>query len=131
MGRVQPFLHGGAAVPHAFGDGHPAHALRPVDGHRRRVRGAAQGAPKEKGLRITAGTLGRVVDYHIKDANHMGAAMAPAVRDCIRAHFADTGRKMGEDYDYIFTGDLGWIGREILLELLRRMRATRAPGTAD
>ena len=77
-----------------------------------------KGAPKEKGLRITAGTLGRVVDYHIKDANHMGAAMAPAVRDCIRAHFADTGRKMGEDYDYIFTGDLGWIGREILLELL-------------
>ena len=69
--------------------------------------------------------------YHIKDANHMGAAMAPAVRDCIRAHFADTGRKMGEDYDYIFTGDLGWIGQGNSAGAIGRMRATRAPGTAD
>lgn len=72
---------------------------------------------KAKGLHVTAGTLGRVIDYQIKDANHMGAAMAPAVRDCMRAHFVDTGRDPGY-YDVIATGDLGWIGREILMELL-------------
>ena len=29
--------------------------------------------------RLTHGTLGRVIDYEVTDANHMGAAMAPAV----------------------------------------------------
>ena len=28
---------------------------------------------------LTHGTIGRVIDYEVKDANHMGAAMAPAV----------------------------------------------------
>ena len=71
----------------------------------------------QPGLRVTAGTIGRVIDYKIKDANHMGAAMAPAVWDCIRAHMDDTGRR--EDYyDMVVTGDLGWIGRDLLLELM-------------
>ena len=42
--------------------------------------------------------------------------MAPAVFDCISAHLADTGRSEA-DYDLIATGDLGWIGRDLLLEL--------------
>lgn len=71
------------------------------------------------GLRVTAGTLGRIVDYKIKDANHMGAAMAPAVYDTIRAHLSDMGRSAA-DYDLIATGDLGWIGRNLLLELFRQ-----------
>ena len=70
------------------------------------------------GLYITAGTLGRIVDPKIKDANHMGAAMAPAVEAAILAHFDDTGAS-ADDFDLIATGDLGWIGREILLQLLR------------
>ena len=71
------------------------------------------------GLRVTAGTVGRVVDLKIKDANHMGAAMAPAVYDTIAAHLADMGRTSA-DYDLIATGDLGWIGRNLLVELFRR-----------
>ena len=67
--------------------------------------------------RLTHTTLGRVVDYQVKDANHMGAAMAPAVADTLAGHFQDTGRSFA-DYDLIATGDLGWIGREILMELL-------------
>ena len=71
------------------------------------------------GLRVCSGTVGRVVDMKIKDANHMGAAMAPAVYDTIVAHLMDTGRNLDE-YDLIATGDLGWIGRNLLAELFRR-----------
>ena len=67
-------------------------------------------------LRVAAGTVGRIVDLNITDANHMGAAMAPAVFDTIAAHLADTGRT-ANDFDLIATGDLGWIGRELLLAL--------------
>ncbi|MBR6891165.1 MAG: stage V sporulation protein AD, partial [Clostridia bacterium] len=67
-------------------------------------------------LRVTAGTVGRIIDLNITDANHMGAAMAPAVFDCLSAHLSDTGRT-AEDFDLIATGDLGWIGRDLLLEL--------------
>ncbi len=67
--------------------------------------------------RLTHGTIGRVIDYQIKDANHMGAAMAPAVADTITAHFQDTGRDF-RDFDLIATGDLGYIGRNLLKELL-------------
>ncbi len=72
-----------------------------------------------KGLLLECGTVGRVVDLGVTDANHMGAAMAPAVCDCIVRHLEDTGRA-AEDYDVVATGDLGWVGREILLELLGR-----------
>ena len=78
--------------------------------------GATVLAREGVGLRVTSGTLGRVIDLNITDANHMGAAMAPAVYDTIAAHLADTGRS-AEDFDLIATGDLGWIGRDLLLEL--------------
>ena len=73
----------------------------------------------QSGLRVTAGTLGRIEDYAIKDANHMGAAMAPAVLSTLLAHLDDTGAS-AEDFDLIATGDLGWIGRDILLALSER-----------
>ena len=52
----------------------------------------------------------------IKDANNMGAAMAPAALDTLITHFEDTGRSPSY-YDGIFTGDLGYVGKEILTEL--------------
>jgi len=49
----------------------------------------------------------------------MGAAMAPAAFQTIRAHFDDL--KTGpEDFDLIVTGDLGQLGKELLLELARK-----------
>lgn len=80
--------------------------------------GAALLSLEDQGLcRLTHGTVGRIVDYQIKDASHMGAAMAPAVADTLTAHLMDTGRKP-EDYDQIVTGDLGIIGRELLMDLM-------------
>jgi len=71
------------------------------------------------GIRVSSGTIGRVIDLEIKDANHMGAAMAPAVCSTIENHLKDMGRS-AEEYDLIVTGDLGWIGRNILMELFKR-----------
>ena len=74
---------------------------------------------REQGPFINAATVGSVVDYGIKDAANMGAAMAPAAFQTIRAHLDDLGRSP-EDYDLIVTGDLGAVGKELLLDLFRR-----------
>lgn len=67
---------------------------------------------------VTYVTTGVVKDYGIKDANNMGAAMAPAAVDTIYRHFEDTGRKPSY-YDVIATGDLGSVGKEITAKLLK------------
>lgn len=75
---------------------------------------------KHNGLAcITHGTMGRVVDLGITDANNMGAAMAPAAADTLSAFFCDTG-KTAQDFDHIFTGDLGMIGSSLLKELMKQ-----------
>lgn len=80
--------------------------------------GAALVCGKGAGPKITACTIGTVTDLGIKDANNMGAAMAPAAYATICAHFDDL--KTGpEDFDEIVTGDLGQLGKELLLELAR------------
>ena len=81
--------------------------------------GAALVCTEGKGPRIEACTVGTVTDLGIKDANNMGSAMAPAALSTIKAHFQDLGRS-AEDYDLIVTGDLGQLGKEMLLELARR-----------
>ena len=47
--------------------------------------------------------------------------MAPAACDVIYQHLLDFERKP-EDYDKIITGDLGKVGKEILIKLLREKR---------
>ena len=69
------------------------------------------------GPRVTMATTGTIVDAGITDTNNMGAAMAPAAYETLRAHFADTGRTP-DDYDLIVTGDLGWEGSRILCDLM-------------
>lgn len=74
---------------------------------------------EEKGPFVTHVTLGTVTDWGIKDANNMGAAMAPAAYTTIQAHLTDTGRRP-EDYDLIVTGDLGLLGQQLVRELFHR-----------
>lgn len=74
---------------------------------------------KGNGPFITFITTGRVLDAGIKDANNMGAAMAPAAVDTITQHFNDTGFTP-DDYDLIITGDLGHVGKTILLDLISK-----------
>ena len=78
--------------------------------------GAVILTPKGSGPWLTHITTGRVVDKGIRDANNMGAAMAPAAYAAMKAHFSDTGRSPSF-YDCIVTGDLGQVGKDIVLDL--------------
>ena len=68
-------------------------------------------------VRISSCTVGRVVDYGVKDANDMGAAMAPAAADTLRRHFEEKGVSPSY-YDLILTGDLGDAGSRLLKRLM-------------
>ncbi len=72
-----------------------------------------------KGPYINRVTFGEIEDYGITDANNMGAAMAPAAASTIIHYFKDT-NTAPEDYDIIFTGDLGHTGTKLLYELCER-----------
>ncbi|MBP1565604.1 MAG: stage V sporulation protein AD [Oscillospiraceae bacterium] len=66
---------------------------------------------------VLGGAVGKITDFQIKDANNMGAAMAPAAADTIKRYLEATGTKP-RDYDFIITGDLGSVGSVLLHELL-------------
>lgn len=81
--------------------------------------GAAILGREGPGPYITHVTVGKIVDKGITDTNNMGAAMAPAAYETLKAHFQDTGRDP-KFYDLIVTGDLGQLGSELLEELFRQ-----------
>lgn len=73
---------------------------------------------KKGRARITGITTGKIVDFGVKDSMNMGACMAPAACDTIYQNFMDFNRQ-ASDYDKIVTGDLGYIGHDILLDLMK------------
>ena len=79
---------------------------------------------------VSAVTIGRIVDLGIKDANNMGAAMAPAAHATLTDFFHDTGTQPG-DYDLILTGDLGEVGSKLLYELMEKDNIDLAPQHND
>lgn len=81
--------------------------------------GAALVCRNGNGPKIIGCTIGTVTDLGIKDANNMGAAMAPAAFATIRAHFEDMQVSV-DDFDLIITGDLGQLGKEALITLASR-----------
>lgn len=80
--------------------------------------GAAVVGASDKPPYVRAVTTGQIVDLGIKDINNMGAAMAPAARNTIRIFLNDT-CTTPDDYDLILTGDLGVIGSQLLIDLLK------------
>ena len=73
----------------------------------------------EGAVSVTRGICGKIVDMGVKDANNMGAAMAPAAYDTLKALWEDTGTGP-EDYDFVLTGDLGVVGSSLLAELFSK-----------
>lgn len=72
---------------------------------------------KDPYVAITGITTGKIIDYGIKDAMNMGACMAPAACDVIYHNLQEFGYQP-EEYDKIITGDLGYVGKDILLDML-------------
>ncbi len=133
MGMAASFIDGGAATnalcaasshfcsaekqfrfPLELGNQRPPTAQWTVTGA-----GCAILSKNGNGPFVTHFTPGKIVDMGIKDANNMGAAMAPAALDTLLTHFKDTGRKPSY-YDLILTGDLGHIGKEIMKDLSQK-----------
>lgn len=79
--------------------------------------GAAVVVKNGSGPKIKAIHIGTITDLGIKDANNMGAAMAPAAAKTI-SDFLDDTQTSAEDYDLILTGDLGYTGSTLLHEVL-------------
>jgi len=80
--------------------------------------GAAVLSAKGGFARVTGITPGKINDLGFTDKENMGAAMAPAAADTISTHFADF-NTTPSDYDYIVTGDLGYVGKTILIDMLK------------
>jgi len=81
--------------------------------------GAAVVTGQRTNIKVTAVTIGRVVDANQNDPNDMGSAMAPAASDTIIKHLNDLNLKP-DYYDLILTGDLSKIGSNILLDIMEK-----------
>ncbi len=92
--------------------------------------GAAIVTAEGPGPYVTHITPGKIVDAGIKDPNNMGAAMAPAAYDTLRAHFDDL-KLTPEDYDLVVTGDLGLVGSEVLIDFFKSDGVELAPRYND
>ncbi len=75
---------------------------------------------KEENVRavIKSVTIGKIVDFGVKDSMNMGACMAPAAASTIAQNLIDWDRQP-DYYDKIITGDLGSVGQTALIDLLR------------
>jgi len=71
------------------------------------------------GARICEALPGITRDLGITDANNMGAAMAPAASDTILRYFRKS-KLSPDDFDMIVTGDLGYEGHSIVLDLTKK-----------
>ena len=69
--------------------------------------------------KICGMTIGKIVDFGLKDSMNMGACMAPAAASTLLQHFEDWGCGL-ESYDHIVTGDLGSVGRQALMDIMQK-----------
>lgn len=67
-------------------------------------------------VKISAMTIGEIVDWDYKDANDMGCAMAPAAYKTITDHLKNRNQTLN-DYDLVITGDLSRLGSRMLRKL--------------
>ena len=108
-------------TPLGYGSQRPLYATWTVTGSGAVVLADRERMPRGSGRSVTVrgATVGRIVDYGVKDAFNMGGAMAPAAAAVLLAHFQDFDRRP-DDYDCIYTGDLGYYGSELLIKLLEQ-----------
>lgn len=103
--------------PLEYGNQRPLAATWTVTGCGAVVIGDGKNEQKKSHVRIAGVTTGKIVDYGVKDSMNMGACMAPAAAELIMQNYSDFGVKDGF-YDLVITGDLGYVGKTIVLDLL-------------
>ena len=81
-------------------------------------------------VRVRRGLAGKIRDLGVKDTANMGAAMAPAAASSIFEFLQDTATQP-QDYDGIFTGDLGAVGSQLLYQCLDDNRMDLRPVHQD
>lgn len=91
---------------------------------------AVLGAEGGSSVRMTHVLFGKMIELGVKDANNMGAAMAPAACDTLSCLLRELGAKP-TDFDCIVTGDLGKVGADLLLTLLREDGIDLSPVYSD
>lgn len=69
-------------------------------------------------VKLDSGTVGTVVDLGITDVSNMGAVMAPSAAKTLHKHLTELKRDL-EYYDIIVTGDLGKLGSNIFLKVIK------------
>ena len=101
--------------PLEFGSQRPPTATWTVTGSGAAVLSSKTGG---KGICVTSYTAGKIVDLGVNDVNNMGSAMAPAAADTLITHLKDMGRTP-DYYDMIITGDLGYVGHELVQKIVK------------
>ena len=91
---------------------------------------AVLGAEGGSSVRMTHVLFGKMIELGVKDANNMGAAMAPAACDTLSCLLRELGAQP-TDFDCIVTGDLGRVGADLLLTLLREDGIDLSPVYSD
>jgi stage V sporulation protein AD len=69
-------------------------------------------------IKVESSTVGTIVDYGIKDSSNMGAVMAPSAATTLYNHLKELNRNI-DYYDIVITGDLGKLGSELFLKLIK------------
>ncbi|MGB8453028.1 MAG: stage V sporulation protein AD [Anaerocolumna sp.] len=112
--------------PLAYGNQRPLAASWTVTGSGAVVIGKDKPAVKTKlngsdygTIMVKGVTVGKIVDYGLKDSMNMGACMAPAAYHTISRNLKDL-NVLPNYYDKIITGDLGYVGKDILIDLLKQ-----------
>lgn len=86
--------------------------------------------PLTRTVKITEIMPGRIISGATTDSTNMGAAMSFAAADSIISYFKESD-KSPDEFDLIVTGDLGYIGSEILVSILRERLPAAASRHAD
>ena len=74
---------------------------------------------KQGPVQVKQVTFGKIADLGITDTANMGATMAPAAAETLMAFFQDTGTSP-QEYDAVYTGDLGQVGSTLLCQLMEK-----------
>lgn len=66
-------------------------------------------------IKVTEGTIGKIIDVGQSDAQDMGRVMAPSAAETLYDHLTNLGKTV-DDYDVIITGDLSVYGSELFIK---------------